>query len=107
MSCPEYQHRSELASDSAADEEWKEEARKHTTFTTLRDEKPQPFASEADAERHFRQHYLHGLIQNVAEVTIATAQIADRDLRRVVEEALSRVPKSPSQMMQEHAGRFR
>src|SRR5204862_4511613 len=86
MSFPEYQHKIEIVSDPAVIEKWKEEARKQTTFTTLRDEQPQTFASEADAERHFRQHYPDGLIQNVAEVTIATAQIADRDLRRVVEE---------------------
>ena len=107
MSFPEYQHKIEIVSDPAVIEKWKEDARKHTTFTTLRDEPPQSFSSEADAERHFRQHYLDGLIQNVAEVTIATSQIADRDLRRVVEEAWNRETKSPSQMMQELAGWFR
>ena len=107
MSFPEYQHKIEIVSDPAVVDKWKEDARKQTTFTTLRDESPQALSSEADTERHFRQHYLDGLIQNVAEVTIATAQIADRALRRVVEEAWNRETKSPSQMMQELAGRFR
>ena len=107
MSLPEYQHKIEIVSDPAVVEKWKEDVRKQTTFTTLRAQPPQTFSSEADAERHFRQYYLDELIQNVAEVTIATAQIADRALRRVVEEAWNRETKSPSQMMQELAGRFR
>ena len=107
MSFPEYQHKIEIVSDPAVIEKWKEDARKQTTFTTQREDPPQTFSSETDAEKHFRQRYLDGLIQNVAEVTIATAQIADRDLRRVVEEAWNRETKSPSQMMQELAGRFR
>jgi len=107
MSFAEYQHKIEIISDPAVVEKWKEEARKQTTFTTLREEPPQTFSSETEAERHFRHHYLEGLIQTVAEVTISTAQIADRVLRHVVEEAWTRETKSPSAMMQELATRFR
>ena len=88
-------------------EKWKEDARKQTTFTTLREEAPQTFSSEAETERHFRQHYLDGLIRSVAEPTISSAQIADRALRRLVEEAWTRETRSPSSMMQELASRLR
>src|SRR5207302_3070108 len=107
MSFPEYQHKIEIVSDPAVVDKWKEDARKQTSFTTLREEPPQTFSSDTEAERHFRQHYLDGLIHSVAEVTISTAQIVDRVLRRVVEQAWSRENKSPSQIMQELASRFR
>jgi hypothetical protein len=107
MSFPEYQHKIEIISDPAVVEKWKEDARKQTTFITLREEAPQTFSSEAETERHFRQHYLAGLIRSIAEATISTAQIADRALRRVVEEAWTRESRSPSSMMQELASRLR
>src|SRR5437773_4459574 len=107
MSFPEYQHKIEIISDPAVVEKWKEDARKQTTFSTLRAEAPQTFSSEAETERHFRQHYLDGLIQRVSEATISTAQIVDRGLRRVVEEAWARETRSPSSIMQELASRLR
>ena len=107
MNFPEYQHKIEIISDPAVVEKWKQDARKQTTFTNLREEAPQTFSSEAETERHFRQHYLDGLIRSVAEATISTAQIADRALRRVVEEAWTGETRSPSSMMQELASRLR
>jgi len=107
MNFPEYQHKIEIISDPAVVEKWKQDARKQTTFTTLREEAPQTFSSETETERHFRQHYLDGLIRSVAEATISTAQIADRALRRVVEEAWTGETRSPSSMMQELASRLR
>jgi hypothetical protein len=107
MSFPEYQHKIEIVSDPAVVDKWKEEARKVTTYSTSCEEPPQTFSTEAEAERHFRQHYFDGLIQAVAEVSISTLNIADRTLRRVVEEAWNRETKSPSMMMQELAARFR
>jgi hypothetical protein len=107
MNFPEYRHKIEIVSDPSVVEKWKDDARRRTTFTTVRDEPVQTFPSEADAERHFQQHHFEGLIQSVVEATIAIVQIADRALRRVVEEAWTRETKSPSQMMQELATRFR
>jgi hypothetical protein len=106
MSFPDYQRKIEIVSDAAVVDKWKEDARKHTTFTT-RGDSPETFSSEADAERHFRQNHLPDLIHNVAEVTLSASGIADRDLRRVIEEAWKAQTKSPSAMMQELSTRFR
>ncbi|MGA7275093.1 MAG: hypothetical protein WBX14_09645 [Candidatus Udaeobacter sp.] len=110
MSFADYQRQIEIVSDSALIERWKEETRKVTTYTTLREETPLTFSSVVEAERHFRLHYLPGLIRSVGEVTIGGAlsrRLADRTLHRAIEEAWTRETRSPSNMMQELAGRFR
>ena len=110
MSFADYQRQIEIVSDSALIERWKEEARKVTTYTTLRDETPRTFSSVVEAERHFRSHYLPGLIRSVTESMIGGAlsrRLPDRTLHRVIEEAWARETRSPSNMMQELAGRFR
>jgi hypothetical protein len=110
MSFADYQRQIEIVSDAALVERWKEEARKVTTYTTLREENPLTFSSAAEAERHFRSHYLPGLIRSVEEVTIGGAfsrRLSDRTLNRLIEEAWARETRSPSNMMQELAGKFR
>src|SRR6202011_6359222 len=81
-----------------------------TTFTTLREEPPQTFSSAAEAERHFNQKYLPGLVRSVSEVTIdgpASRRLHDRVLNKVIENEWTSETKSPSPMMQELAGGFR
>jgi len=93
MSFADYQRQIEIVSDSALIERWKEEARKVTTYTTLRDETPRTFSSVVEAERHFRSHYLPGLIRSVTESMIGGAlsrRLPDRTLHRVIEEAWAR-----------------
>src|SRR5438094_10464844 len=110
MSFGDYQRQIEIVSDSALIERWKEEARKVTTYTTLREETPLTFSSAVEAERHFRSHYLPGLIHSVGEMTIGGAlspRLPDRTINRAIEEAWARETRSPSNMMQELAGRFR
>jgi hypothetical protein len=110
ISFADYQRQIEILSDSASIERWKEEARRVTTYTTLREETPLTFSSAVDAERHFRSHYLPGLIRSVAESMIGGALsrcLPDRTLHRAIEEAWVRETRSPSNMMQELAGRFR
>jgi hypothetical protein len=110
MSFVEYQRQIEIVSDASAIERWKEEARKLTTYTTLREETPLKFSSVAEAERHFRLHYLPGFIRNLEEVTISGAlsrNLPDRALNRTIEEAWARETHSPSNTMQELATRFR
>src|SRR5437773_6573333 len=70
MSFADYQRQIEIVNDSALIERWKEQARTVTTYTTLREPTPSAFASAAEAERHFRMHYLPGLIRSVEEVTV-------------------------------------
>jgi len=110
MSFADYQRQIEIVNDAALVERWKEEARKVTTYTTLRGENPLTFSSAAEAERHFRSHYLPGVIRSVEEVTIGgshSRSLPHRILNRAIEEAWARETRSPSNMMQELASRFR
>jgi hypothetical protein len=110
MNFAEYQRQIEIVNDPAAIEHWKEEARTQTTYITLHDEPPLTFATAGDAERHFRQHHLPGLIRLAEEVTIdgvTSRELGDRRLRGHIEQAWSVENGSPSRMMQELAKRFR
>ncbi|MGC1322168.1 MAG: hypothetical protein WA849_08300 [Candidatus Udaeobacter sp.] len=110
LSFPDYQRQIEIVSDPAVVERWKEEARKVTTYTTVREQTPLTFSSAAEAERHFRSHYFPALIRNVDDVTVggtSSRSLADRILNRAIEEAWVRETSSPSNVMQELASRFR
>jgi len=110
MSFADYERQIEIVSDAALIDRWKEEARKVTTYKTLPENTPVTFSSPVDAERHFRSNYLPGLIRSMNEVTIGGAssrRLPDRTLNRVIEEAWARETRSPSNMMQELASRFR
>ena len=64
----------------------------------------------AEAERDFRTNYLPGLIRSVEEVTIGgvfSRRLPDQVLNRTLEDAWARECRSPSNMMQELAARFR
>ncbi len=110
MSFGDYQRQIEIVNDAALIERWKEEARKVITYTTSREETPLTFSSATEAERHFRAHYLAGLIKSLEEGTIGgvlSRHLPDRVLNRAVEDAWVRETRSPSGIMQELAGRFR
>ena len=110
MSFPEYQRKIEIVSDPAVVEQWKEDARKVTTYSTLREEPPQTFSSATEAEKHFEKNYLPGLVRTVSEIVIAgpaSRNLPDRLLTRLIENEWNRENKSPSPMMQELGARFR
>lgn len=110
MSFADYQRQIEVVSDPAVVEEWKEQARSVTRYTTKNEEPPVVLNTLAEAERHFRQHYLPGLMRTATELTIGgvvSRQLPDRGLRRAIEEAWVRETRSPSRMMQELAGGLR
>ena len=110
MSFADYQRQIEIVSDAALVERWKDETRKVTTYTTLREENPVTFSSAMEAERHFRSQYCQTLIRSVNDVTIGGAlsrRLPDRVLNRAIEDAWARETRSPSNIMQELAGRFR
>ena len=110
MSFADYQRQIELVSDPAAVEQWKEQARNVTTFTTISEESPVSFTSASEAERHFRQNYLPGLLRNTVEFTIdgvLSRRLADCALGRAIEDAWSHENRSPSRMMQELASALR
>jgi hypothetical protein len=110
MSFADYQRQIQIVTDPAEIEKWKEDARKVTTYSTLREETPVAFSSATETERHFQQHYLPNLIRSVSEVTIdgpASRHLHDRVLNRLVEREWTQETRSPSPMMQELAARFR
>jgi hypothetical protein len=110
MSFADYQRQIEIVSDPALVERWKEETRKVTTYATLREENPVTFSSAVEAERHFRSQYCQTLIRSTKEATIGgtlSRGLPDRVLNRVIEDAWAHETRSPSNMMQELAGRFR
>jgi hypothetical protein len=110
MSFFDYQKQVDIVSDPAVVEEWKEQARKVTTYTAKTGEPPLTFTNAAEVERHFRQHHLPGLIRSAIELTIdgvMSRQLPDRALGRAIEEAWSAETRSPSKMMQELSARLR
>ena len=110
LSFPDYQRQIEIVSDPAVVERWKEEARKVTTYASVREQTPLTFSSAAEAERHFRSHYLPALLRNAEDVTVggtSSRSLPDRILNRAIEEAWVRETRSPSNVMQELASRFR
>ena len=110
MNFNDYQRQIEIVSDPALVEQWKEETRKITTFTALGEETSASFASAREAERHFRQNHLPGLIRSVQESIIdgpTSRRLTDRALHRLVESEWARQTRSPAPMIQELAGQFR
>jgi hypothetical protein len=110
MSFPDYQRQIQIVTDPAEIEKWKEDARKVTTFSTLRDETSTTFSSATETERHFQQNYLPGLIRSISELLIdgpASRRLHDRVLNRLIENVWTHETRSPSSMMQELAARFR
>src|SRR5215472_1353132 len=93
MSFADYQRQIEIVSDPAVVERWKEEARKVTTYTTVREQTPLTFSSAAEAERHFRSHYFQQLIRkesNVTNSTTSSQSVPYRKLNRAIEAAWAR-----------------
>ena len=110
MSFQDYQRQIEIVSDPAVVEQWKEQARSVTTYTTKDIDPPQTFNSVAEAERHFRQAHLPGLLRSALELTVngvLSRSLPDRGLGRVIEDAWATEIRSPSKMMQELAGGLR
>lgn len=110
MSFQDFQRQIEIVSDPAVVEQWKEQARSVTTYTTKNQEPPATFNNLAEAERHFRQTHLPTLIRAAQELTISgvvSRQLPDRALGRMIEDAWAAEIRSPSKMMQELAGGLR
>jgi hypothetical protein len=110
MSFPDFQRQIEIVNDPAVVEQWKEQARSVTTYTTKAQDPPVTFNSLAEAEHHFRQHHLPTLLRTARELTITgvlSRALPDRGLGRAIENAWSAEIRSPSQMMQELAGGLR
>src|SRR5947208_17049232 len=110
MSFGDYQRQIQIVTDPAEIEKWKEDARKVTTYSTLREETPVTFSSATETERHFQQNYFPGLIRSVSELIIdgpASRHLHDRVLNRLVETEWTPETSSLSRMTQELGARSR
>jgi hypothetical protein len=110
MSFPDFQRQIEIVGDPDLIERWKQDAQKITTYTSLREEAPATFSTVAETERHFRTNHLPALLRTVEEASIggvSSRRLSDRVLHRAIEEAWVGENRSPSNLMQELAGRFR
>lgn len=110
MSFADYQRQIEVVSDPAVVEQWKEQARNVTTYQVKNAEPPLSFSSSMEAERHFRQTYLPGLLREANELTISgviSRRLSDRRLGRAIEDAWAQETRSPAKMMQELAAGLR
>jgi hypothetical protein len=110
MSFADYQRQIDIVSDPAVVEQWKEQARNVTTYHVKDAEPPQSFSNAADAERHFRQAHLPGLLRGANELTVSgvvSRKLPDRRLGRAIEDSWARETRSPSKMMQELAAGLR
>ena len=99
MSFSDFQRQIQIVTDPAEIEKWKEEARKVTTYSTLREEPPVTFSSVTEAERHFEKNYLPGIVKPISEVVVdgpASRQMHDRVLNKVIENEWNRETRSPS-----------
>jgi hypothetical protein len=91
-------------------EQWKEQARNVTTYHVKDAEPPQSFTNAADAERHFRQTHLPGLLREANELTVSgvvSRKLPDRRLGTAIEDSWAQETRSPSKMMQELAAGLR
>jgi len=106
MSFADYQRQIDVVSDPAVVEQWKEQARNVTTYQVKNSEPAVSFPNSAEAERHFRQNYLPGLLREANELTISgvlSRRLPDRRLGRAIENAWAQETRSPAKMMQELA----
>jgi hypothetical protein len=110
MSFADFQRQIEIVSDPALVEQWKEETRTVTRFTSLKDDPAQTFNSATEAEKHFKEHHLASVVGTIEHSTIdglTSRTLADQRLRRAIETAWAAQTRSPSQMMAELANRLR
>jgi len=110
MSFADYQRQIDIVSDPAVVEQWKEQARNVTTYHVKNAEPPHSFSNAADAERHFRQTHLPGLLREANELTVSgvvSRKLPDRRLGRAIEDSWAQETRSPSKMMQELAAGLR
>ena len=104
MSFPDFQRNIDIVSDPAAVEQWKQQASSVTTYKTkvAEGEEPVVLKSEAEAEQHFRAHFLPKLMRsaNSLEVSAEVAgSLLDRRIGQTVRDAVDYEREVPVQMV--------
>jgi hypothetical protein len=98
MPLEDYRRRLENVHDAALVEQWKEQMRKGTVYHFGPPEAQVTFNRFADAEQHFRQHCLPGLVKAGSHFVMPGAAVAELDdpvLGRVVREAQQKEQRFP------------
>jgi len=92
----------EVVSDPAVIEEWKKQMSTQTVFRTTQEAEPVEFASVADVEAHFREHYLDKALtsgQSLEMSGTASRNIADRQIRDAIRDAWEKERTFPAQLI--------
>jgi hypothetical protein len=101
MSFEEYRRTIEIATDPAVVEQWKQEARRVTTFRTKEGESPITFEDLSGVEQHFRQNYLHLVVKPCLAAEIYgdhVRHLPDRSVIAAIRKARDRENRFPAQM---------
>ncbi|HEY2343037.1 MAG TPA: hypothetical protein VGH90_08420, partial [Chthoniobacteraceae bacterium] len=90
MSFQDFVHQEiEVVSDEQTINDWKEQARSTTTYTTTKEAEPIVFKTTSDAEQHFRKNYLPSLVKTGVTLECngqASRALPDRSLSFAVRE---------------------
>ncbi len=84
------QHEIEVVTDEQTINDWKEQARSSTTYTSLKEAEPISFKSANDAEQHFRKFYLPQIVKSGTVLECsgqASRALPDRSVSAAVREA--------------------
>jgi hypothetical protein len=101
MSFEEYRRTIEIATDPAVVNQWKEEARRVTTFRTKEGEPPLGFENLNAVELHFRQNYLQRVVKPCLAAEIYgdhVRHLPDRSVVAAIRKARDRENRFPAQM---------
>jgi hypothetical protein len=101
MSFEEYRRTVEITTDPAIVEQWKQEARRMTTFRTKEGENPLVFDDLSGVEQHFRQNYLQLVVKPCLAAEIYgdhVRHLPDRSVIAAIRKARDRENRFPAQM---------
>ncbi|MHA3775098.1 hypothetical protein ACXR0O_26550 [Verrucomicrobiota bacterium sgz303538] len=103
MSFQEFTQREiEIVSDEQAVNDWKEQARSVTTFTTTKEAEPIVLKSAFEAEQHFRKTYLPQLVKTgltLESSGVASRSMPERSLGIALREAWEKERGFPAQLV--------
>jgi hypothetical protein len=103
MSFREFQSEEiEMLNDEQAVNDWKEQARRSTSYTTLKESEPVTFKTRAEMEDHFKQTYLPGLLKSAACIDLNGAiagRSHDRDILAGIRDAWERERNFPASLI--------
>ncbi len=92
----------EIVTDEQTINDWKEQARSTTTYTTTQEPEPIVFKSAFEAEQHFRKHYLPNLVKTGTTLEcpgVAARNMPERSLGMALRDAWEKERGFPAQLV--------